>query len=139
MTLEDVVNQLLLPILGDVNLSNIKLSPKEEAMEAKLKKGMSDNAKLSHWVRAFSKASDVVHHAAFVAFWLYKFIFDSHPHYVVKPFYFWLAIKIFARVSLPLAPMFLGHLYVQLDILHSYEKQAGSCHIVTTFAYSTIL
>lgn len=88
VTLEDVVNQLLLPILGDVNLSNIKLYPKEEAMEAKLKKGMSDNAKLSHWVRAFSKASDVVHHAAFVAFWLYKFIFDSHPHYVVKPFYF---------------------------------------------------
>ena len=35
--------------------------------------------------------------------------------------------------------MFLGYLYVQLDILHSDEKQAGSCHIVTTFAYSTIL
>ena len=35
--------------------------------------------------------------------------------------------------------MFLGHLYVQLDILHSDEMQAGSCHIVTTFAYSTIL
>ena len=36
----------------------------------------------------------------------------SHPHYAIKPLYFLLAIKIFARVSLPLAPMFLGHLYV---------------------------
>ena len=85
-------------------------------MEAKLKKGMNGNAKLSCWVWAFSKASDVVRCAAFVAFWLCKFIFGSHPHYAVKPFYFRLAIKISTRVSLPLAPMFLGHLYVQLDI-----------------------
>ena len=48
MTLEDVANQLLLPFLGDVDPSNIELSPKEEAMEAKLRKGMSGNAKLSH-------------------------------------------------------------------------------------------
>ena len=48
VTLEDVANQLLLPILGDVDPSAIKLSPKEEVMEAELKKGISDNAKLSH-------------------------------------------------------------------------------------------
>ena len=88
MTLEDVANELLLPILGDVELSDIELSPKEEAVEAELKKGMSGNAKLSDWVGAFSKASDVVYHTAFVVFWLYKFIFGSHPHYAVKPFYF---------------------------------------------------
>ena len=72
-------------------------------------------------------------------FWLCKFIFGFHPHYAVKPLYFRLAINISARVSLPLAPMFLGHLYVQLDILQSVERQAGSCHIVTTFARNTIL
>ena len=87
----------------------------------------------------FSKASDVVLHATFVAFWLYKFIFGSLPHYAVKPLYFRLAIKISAWVSLPLVPIFLGHLYVQLDILQSNEKQAGSCHRVTISAYSTIL
>ena len=108
-------------------------------MEAELKKGMNGNAKLSRWVGAFSKASDVVWCVAFVAFWLCKFIFGSHPHYAVKPLYFQLAIKISTRVSLPLAPMFLGHLYVQLDILQSDEKQAGSYHLVTTFAYNTIL
>ena len=53
--------------------------------------------------------------------------------------YFRLAIKISARVSLPLAPMFLGHLYVQLNILRSDEDQAGSCHIVTSSVHSTIL
>jgi len=34
MTLEDVANQLLLPILSDVDPSNIELSSEEEAMEA---------------------------------------------------------------------------------------------------------
>jgi len=34
--------------------------------------------------------------------------------------------------------MFLGHLYVQLDILQSDEDQAGSYHIVTSSVYSTI-
>ena len=57
----------------------------------------------------------------------------------MKPLYFRLAIKIFAGVSLPFAPMFLGHLYVQLDILRSNESQAGSCHIVTSSVHSTIL
>ena len=129
VTLEDVANQLLLPILGDADLSSIELSVNEEVVEAELRKGMSGNAKLSHWVGAFSKASDVVRRAAFVAFWLCKFIFASHPYYAVKLFYFRLAIKIFAGLSLPLVPMFLGHLYVQLDILQSDERQAGSCHI----------
>ena len=68
-----------------------------------------------------------------------KFIFGSHPHCAVKPLYFQLVIKIFARVSLPLAPMFLGHLYVQLDIIWSDENQAGSCHIITTSIHSTVL
>ena len=108
MNLEDVANQLLLPILGDVDPSVMELSLKEEAREAKLKKEMSGNAKLPHWVGAFSKASDVVCRVAFVAFWLCKFIFGSHPHYALKPLYFLLAIKISVGMSLPLAPMVLG-------------------------------
>ena len=100
---------------------------------------MSGNAKLSYWVSSSSKFSKSAHRAAFVVFWLCKFVFRSHPHYVVKPLYFCLAIKISAGVSLPLAPMFLGHLYVQLDILRSDESQESSCHIVTSFVHSTIL
>ena len=88
VTLEDVANQLLLPILGDVDPSDMELFPLEKAVEVELKKGISGNVKLSHWVGAFSKASNVVRRVAFVAFWLCKFIFGSHPHYAVKPLYF---------------------------------------------------
>lgn len=112
VTLEDMANQLLLPILGDADLATLEFSPEEEAIEAELKKRIARNAKLSYWVSSSSKFSVVTHRAAFVAFWLCKFVFGSHPHYAIKPLYFHLAIKISAGVSLPLAPMFLGHLYV---------------------------
>ena len=112
VTLEDVANQLLLRILGVVDLDTSELSVEEQAVEAELRKGMGGNTKLSHWVGSFSKASIVARRAALVTFWLCKFIFVSHPQYAVKPLYFRLAIKISTNVSLPLAPMFLGHLYV---------------------------
>ena len=57
MILEDVANQLLLPILGDVDLSAMEFSLEEEAVEAELKKGIDCNVKLLHWVGAFSKTS----------------------------------------------------------------------------------
>ena len=123
-----------MPIFGDVNLGALELSTEEEAVEAELRKGISGNAKLSYWVRAFSKASVAAHRVTLITFWLCKFIFDSHPYYAMKPLYFRLAIKISAGVSLPLAPMFLGYLYVQLDILWSDEEQVGSYHIVTSSA-----
>ena len=139
VTFKDVANQLLLPILGDVDPATIELSREEEAIKVELKKKMTKNAKLSYWVSSFSKFSVVARHVAFVAFWLCKFVFGSYPHYAIKSLYFPLAIKISAGVSLPLAPIFLGHLYVQLDILWSDESQAGSCHIVTSSVHSTIL
>ena len=139
VTLEDVANQLLLPILGDVGPATLELSLEEEVMKAKLKKGMSGNAKLSYWVSSSSKFSVATRHAAFVMFWLCKFVFGSHPHYVVKHLYFRLAIKISNGVCLPLVSMFLRHLYVQLDILRSDESQAGSCHMVTSSVHSIIL
>ena len=139
MTLEDVANQLLLPILGDVDPATLELSLEEEAVKTELKKKMSRNAKLSYWVSSSSKFSEFAHRAAFAVFWLYKFVFGSHPHYALKPLYFRLAVKISTGASLPLAPMFLEHLYVQLDILRSDESQAGSCHIVNSSIYSTIL
>ena len=112
-----MANQLLLPILGAMYPGNIEISIEEEPVEVELRKGMSGNAKLSHWVETFSKASNAVRSATFVAFWLYKFIFGSYPYYAVKPLYFQFTIKISAGVSQPLALMLLSHLYVQLDIL----------------------
>ena len=122
VTLEEVANQLLLPILDDTDPAALELSPEEEAIEVELKKRMAGNAKLSYWVSSSSKFSAAARRAAFITFWLCKFVFGSHPHYAIKPLYFRLTIKISAGVSLPLAPMFLGHLYVQLDILHNNES-----------------
>ena len=134
-----MANQLLFPILGDDDPATIELSLEEEAIEVEVKKRMTGNAKLSYWVSSSSKFSVVARRAAFVAFWLCKFVFRSHPHYAIKPLYFPLPIKISAEVSLLLAPRVLGHLYVQLDILWSDESQADSCHIVTSSVHSTIL
>ena len=139
VTFEDVANQLLLPILGDVDPATIELSSEEKAIEVELKKRMTRNAKLSYLVNSSSKFSIVARRVAFIAFWLGKFVFGSHLHYAIKSLYFPLAIKISAGVSLPLAPMFLGHLYVQLDILRSDESQADSCHIITSSVHSPIL
>jgi len=80
VTLEDVANQLLLPILGDVDPTTLELSLEEEAVEVELKKRMSGNAKLSYWVSSSSKFSVSAYRAAFVVFWLCKFVFGSHPH-----------------------------------------------------------
>ena len=92
-------------------------------METELRKGLGDgNVKLSNWIGAFLKASAATRHATFITFWPYKFVFSSHPHYAVKPIYFRLAIKISAGVSLSLAPLLLGHLDIQLDILQSDER-----------------
>ena len=110
--LDDVANQLLLPILSDADLATLELSPEEEAIETESKKRMIGNAKLSYWVSSSSKFSVSARRAAFVTFWICKFIFGFHPHYAIKPLYFHLAIKVAVGVSLPLAPMFLGHLYV---------------------------
>ena len=47
VTFEDVANQLLLPILSDVDPATIELSSEEKAIEVELKKRMTGNAKLS--------------------------------------------------------------------------------------------
>ena len=79
VTLKDVANQLLLPILGDADPTTLELSPEEEAIEAKLKKRMTRNAKLSYWVSSSSMFSMTARCAAFVAFWLCKFFSGPTP------------------------------------------------------------
>ena len=55
VTLEDMANQLLLPILGDANPFDIWFSTSEKAIEAKLRKGLGGgNVKLSNWIGAFT-------------------------------------------------------------------------------------
>lgn len=89
VTLEDMANQLLLPILGDIEPSDIQLSTDAEAMEVEVRKGLGGgNAKLSNQIMAFTKASTTTRHASFIVFGLCKFVFGSHPHFAIKPVYF---------------------------------------------------
>ena len=85
-----------MPILGDTDPAALELSLEEEAIEAELRKRIAENTKLSYWVSSSSKFSATARRAAFIAFWLSKFVFRSHPHYAIKPLYFRLAIKISA-------------------------------------------
>uniref|UniRef100_A0A2N9FTQ0 Aminotransferase-like plant mobile domain-containing protein n=1 Tax=Fagus sylvatica TaxID=28930 RepID=A0A2N9FTQ0_FAGSY len=112
-TLEDVANHWMLPILGEYSLSNIKLSAVEEETAAALRKRSS--TRLSGWPSFFVHQKDAsVRRAAFV---------------------FVLAM-ISAGHCFPLAPLFLGHLYSQLDLLHDCEIQGDSCYILSA-AFNT--
>ena len=121
VTIEDVANLLMLPILGDVDPTRLRLTTAESMIEEELienfgGKGASfgrNLAKHSTWVTTFRRRSNesekYVRCAAFVDFWLTKFVFCEHPHYAMHPLVFRLAIKISYGNCFPLAPMFLGH------------------------------
>ena len=88
----------------------------------------------------FSREGDAsIRRAAFVTYWLSKCVFGEHPAYSIKPLYFPLTIKIAAGACFPLAPLLLGQLYTQLDLLHAEELIGVSCHIVATAFYSSIV
>ncbi len=148
VTLEDVENQWRLPILGDYDPSEIELSPAELNAETILlnyvgKKNISlgtNAARLTTWLQMFfeEKENDL-RRAAFVAYWLSKCIFGEYPSYAIKPLYILLAMKIYAGTSFPLAAMFHGHFYTQLDLLHTDEMTGESCHTVATIFNSSVL
>jgi hypothetical protein len=88
----------------------------------------------------FNRVEDAsIRRAAFVAYWLSKCVFGEHPAYSIKPLYFPFAVKIAAGTCFPLAPLLLGQLYTQLDLLHAEELAGASCHIVTTALNSSIV
>ena len=148
VTLEDVENHWLLPILGDQDPTELKLSPEELKIEAALadyigRKNVAlgtQAARFNSWMEHFNRFEDPsIRRATFVAYWLSKCIFCEHPAYSIKPLYFPLAVKIAAGVCFPLAPLLLGQLYTQLDLLHAEELVGASCHIITTALNSSVV
>jgi hypothetical protein len=148
VTLEDIENHWLLPILGDQDPAELELSPEELKIEAALadyigRKNIAlgtQAARFNPSMQHFNRAEDhLIRRAAFVAYWLSKCNFGEHPTYSIKPLYFPLAVKIAAGVCFPFAPLLLGQLYTQLDLLHAEELVGASCHIVTTALNSSIM
>ena len=134
-TLEDVANHWMLPILGEHSFSTIKLSVEEEEIAVALRKRSS--TRLNGWPPFFIHHKDVsVRCATFVLYWLCKCTFGNFPYYSINTVYIPLTIRISTGHCFPLAPLFLGHLYSQLDLLHDCEVEGDSCFILSA-AFNT--
>ena len=148
ITLEDVVNNFLLPVFEDENPFDIDLSGEDLKVEGKLFSHFGGRnaspggklARMGRWVMNLSREKNKeVRWARFLAFWLSKFLFSEFPKYGVKPVFFPLAIKLAWGVQYPLAPMFLGHVYSQLDQLHEDKVEGDSCYAITSSIHCAIL
>ena len=71
--------------------------------------------------------------------WLSKFLLNEYPKYGVKSVFFPLAIRLDRGAQYPLTPMFLGHIYSQLDLLHGDEVEGDSCYAITSSLHCAIL
>ena len=120
VTLEDVVNNFLLLVLGDENPFDINLSDEDLKVEEKLFTHFGGrttsfggkSARMGRWVMSLSREKDKeVRRAGFLVFWLSKFLFSEFPGYGIKSALFPLAIRLARGAQYPLAPMFLGHVY----------------------------
>uniref|UniRef100_A0A2N9H864 Aminotransferase-like plant mobile domain-containing protein n=1 Tax=Fagus sylvatica TaxID=28930 RepID=A0A2N9H864_FAGSY len=110
VTIEDVANLLMLPILGDVDPTRLRLIAAESMIEEELIEGFGGKgasfgghlAKHSTWVTTFRRRSNesekYVRCAAFVDFWLTKFVFCEHPHYAMHPLVFRASCRVVASV-----------------------------------------
>lgn len=96
-------------------------------------------ARMGRWVKALSKEDKLVRQSRFIALWLSKFLFGELLGYGVKSAFFPLAIRIAWGISYPLALMFLGHLYSQLDLVHADELEGNSCYTITSSIHCTML
>ena len=103
ITLEDVVNNFLLPVFRDENPFDISLSEEDLVVENKLLSHFGGRtaspggkpARMGRWVMTLSREKDKeVRRAGFLAFWLSKFLFSEFPGYGVKSTFFPLAIKL---------------------------------------------
>jgi hypothetical protein len=107
----------------------------EEEIAAALRKPSS--TRLSGWPSHFIQHKGVlVRRATFVLYWLCKYTFGNFPCYSVNTAFIPLAIRISTGHCFPLAPLFLGHLYSQLDLLHDCEVEGDSCYILSA-AFNT--
>ena len=148
ITLEDVVNNLLLPVFGDENPFDINLSNDDLEVEDKLFSHFNGRTaspsrkptRMGKWVMNLYREKDkAVRRARFLALWLNKFLFSEFPEYGVKFVFFPLAIRLAQGAQCPLAPMFLGHFYFQLDLLHGDEVEGNSCYTITSSLHCAIL
>jgi hypothetical protein len=107
VTLEDIANHWMLPILGEYSFSDIELSAAEEEVAAALRRHSS--TKLSSWPTLFVHREDIpIRRATFILYWLCKCLFGNFPYYVVNTLFIPLAVKNIHQLLLSPRPFVLG-------------------------------
>ena len=97
---------------------------------------MGKLARMGKWVATLSQEKDkVVRQAGFLTLWLSKFLFSKF----LESTFFALVIRLAMGALYPLDPMFLGHVYSQLDFLHGDEVEGNSCYTITSSLHCCIL
>ncbi|GKV43137.1 hypothetical protein SLEP1_g50470 [Rubroshorea leprosula] len=155
MTLEDVANLMLLPIVGEEDPRHIMLTLEEPATLVALKKVMRRNTSASSrswrgeysidfptwmWYFPTSEGKDSLYVcAAFLTAWLSKFVFGGFPNHVIMAECIPLEIQLVEGVKLPLALLMLGTLYHMLDLLHFDEILGASYYIIESHVCLSLL
>ncbi|CAL8121223.1 unnamed protein product [Prunus armeniaca] len=144
-TLEDVANIFHLPLCGSQDPFHIALTPEDGLKLETLRKGAptspSTSLRFSNWIQFFgnSDRDEPCCLAAFVSLWLGRFLFCDFSQDCLHGRVFPLALAIARGSMIPLAPMFLGHLYRLLDQIQFLEKGAAGTMAVETFVNSSFL
>ncbi|CAL2229408.1 unnamed protein product [Prunus armeniaca] len=144
-TLEDVANISRFPICGDQSPFDIALTPEEVDKLAILRRGAptSPNTSLrfSNWIQYFGDANrqGPCWLATFIALWLGQFVLCDFLQDCLHECVFPLALAIARGDTIPLAPMFLGHLYRLLNQAQLLEKSASGTMGVETLLNSGFL
>ncbi|CAL8175521.1 unnamed protein product [Prunus armeniaca] len=137
-TLEDVANISRLPVCGDRSPFGIALTPEEIDSLAVLRRGAptfpSTSLRFSNWIQYFGDANrqSPCRLAAFIALWLGRFVLCDFSQDCLHERVFPLALAIARGDTIPLAPMFLGHLYHLLNRTQLLEKSASGTMGVET-------
>ncbi|CAL9008802.1 unnamed protein product [Prunus brigantina] len=144
-TLEDAANIFRLPLCGSQDPFHISLTPEDGLKLETLRKGAptspSTSLRFSNWIQFFgnSDRDEPCRLAAFISLWLGRFLFCDFSQDCLHGRVFPLALAIERGSMIPLAPMFLGHLYRLLDQIQFLEKGAAGTMAVETFANSSFL
>ncbi|CAL9011853.1 unnamed protein product [Prunus brigantina] len=144
-TLEDVANIFRLPLCGSQDPFHIALTTEDKLKLETLRKGAptspSTSLRFSNWVQFFGDVNrnESCRLAAFISLWLGRFIFCDFSQDCLHERVFPLALAIAHGSTLPLAPMFLGHLYCLLDQVQILEKVTAGIMAVETFLNSSFL
>ncbi|CAL8992500.1 unnamed protein product [Prunus brigantina] len=144
-TLKDVASISRLPICGDQSPFDIALTPEEVDKLAILRRGAptspSTLLRFNNWIQYFDDANrqGPCRLAAFIALWLGRFVLCDFSQDCLHERVFPLALAIARGDTIPLAPMFLGHLYRLLNQTQLLEKRASGTMGVETLLNSGFL